>query len=344
MANLLIMSFEIKYSVIVPVYNRPEEMDELLNSLVNQTYSNFEVIVVEDGSSVKSQSVVEKYSQRLNIHYFYKENSGPGPSRNFGFEKARGEYFVVFDSDCILPPTYFESIEKFLLVNKLDAWGGPDRGHESFTLLQRAMAHTMSSFLTTGGIRGAKQIIGNYQPRSFNMGISKSAFQKTGGFRFDRFAEDIELSIRMKKLGLIVGLISEAYVFHKRRATLSQFFHQVSNFGKGRVQVGASHPGEIRLVHWFPAFFLMGILLTPILFLFSRWIGLIAVAGYVLFFISIAIESFSKAKSIAVALLSIPSALVQLVGYGSGFLAQKAKLLQGVNSVEAKKEPVAVEK
>jgi glycosyltransferase involved in cell wall biosynthesis len=320
-----------KYSVIVPVFNRPEEMDELLKSLLDQTVDDFEIIVVEDGSTIKSQSIVEKYSQKLHIQYFFKTNSGPGPSRNVGFEKAQGNYFVVFDSDCILPPTYFESVEKFLSVTKLDAWGGPDRGHENFTALQRAMAHTMSSFLTTGGIRGAKKIIGNYQPRSFNMGISKETFLKTGGFRFDRFAEDIELSIRMKKLGLKVGLIPDAYVFHKRRATLSQFFRQVSNFGKGRVQVGAIHPGEIKLVHWFPAFFLMGILFTLILFLFNKWMALVAVFGYSLYFILIGIEGFVKTKSIRVSLLSIPSAFIQMVGYGSGFLAQKIKSLQRAN-------------
>jgi glycosyltransferase involved in cell wall biosynthesis len=320
-----------KYSVIVPVYNRPEEMDELLDSLANQTFSDLEVIVVEDGSTAKSQSVVERHSQRLRIHYLFKTNSGPGPSRNVGFEKAQGEYLVVFDSDCLLPPTYFESVEKFLTVNKLDAWGGPDRGHENFTPLQRAMAHTMSSFLTTGGIRGARKMIGNYQPRSFNMGMRKETFQKTGGFRFDRFAEDIELGIRMKKLGLSVGLIPDAYVFHKRRATLSQFFHQVSNFGKGRVLVGAAHPGEIKWVHWFPALFLIGLIAIPLLFFFNKWIALAAAFGYALFFLLIAIDSILKTKSIAVALLSIPSAGIQMVGYGYGFLAQKLKLLHRVN-------------
>jgi glycosyltransferase involved in cell wall biosynthesis len=320
-----------KYSIIVPVFNRPEEMDELLNSLVDQTFKIFEVIIVEDGSTIDSKAVVEKYSGKLNIHYFFKANSGPGPSRNVGFEKAQGEYFVVFDSDCILPSTYFESVEKFLSTTKLDAWGGPDRGHENFTALQRAMAHTMSSFLTTGGIRGAKKIIGNYQPRSFNMGISKETFLKTGGFRFDRFAEDIELSIRMKKLGLKVGLIHDAYVFHKRRATLSQFFHQVSNFGKGRVLVGASHAGEVKWVHWFPALFLLGAVAIPILILFNKWMALTAL-GYALFFLLIAMEGLLKTRSVLVALLSIPSAAVQMVGYGYGFLSQKLKSLQDRNS------------
>jgi glycosyltransferase involved in cell wall biosynthesis len=318
-----------KYSVIVPVFNRPEELKELLNSLVGQTVKNFEVIVVEDGSSIKSDAIVEKYSSKLPIHYIFKTNSGPGPSRNIGFEKAQGEYFVMFDSDCILPNTYFESVEKFLSTPKLDAWGGPDRGHENFTSLQQAMAHTMSSVLTTGGIRGAKKIIGNYQARSFNMGISREAFQKTGGFRFDRFAEDIELSIRMKKLGLKVGLIPEAYVFHKRRATLSQFFHQVFNFGRGRVLVGVSHPGEVKWVHWFPTFFLIGFSTIPLLLFLNGWIALVAIFGYSLFFLLVAIEALLKTGSLSVATLSVPSASVQMVGYGLGFLAEKLKSLQG---------------
>src|SRR5258707_2200038 len=182
-----------KYSVIVPVYNRPQELGDLLQSLTQQTFHDFEVLVIEDGSSTLSEKIFEKYSNQLSITYFFKPNSGPGPSRNFGFKKALGEYFVVFDSDCQIPPHYFESVENFLLSTPFDAWGGPDRGHEKFTALQQAMAFTMSSTLTTGGIRGGKSK--NFQPRSFNMWISREAFNKTGGFHFDRFAEDIELSI-----------------------------------------------------------------------------------------------------------------------------------------------------
>jgi glycosyltransferase involved in cell wall biosynthesis len=326
-----LMQTALKYSIIVPVYNRPDEMDELLTSLVEQTYSNFEVIVVEDGSTLKSESVAKKYSERLNIQYFYKNNTGPGPSRNFGFEKAKGEYFVIFDSDCILPPTYFESIEKSLSTTKLDAWGGPDRGHENFTLLQRAMAHTMSSFLTTGGIRGSKKIIGNYQPRSFNMGISKETYEKTGGFRFERYAEDIELSVRIKKLALNVILIPDAYVFHKRRSTLAQFFGQVSNFGKGRVLVGEYHVGEVKWVHWFPTLFMVGLFLSPFVFLINKWFGVAILICYSSYLILIAAESLLKNRSVMVALLSIPAALAQLTGYGSGFLAEKLKSLHGAN-------------
>ena len=318
-----------KYSIVIPVYNRPEELTELLESIVSQTYSNFEVIVIEDGSTLSSETVVQQYQDRLRIEYFFKFNSGPGPSRNVGFQKANGEYFVVFDSDCLLPPHYFESIEHFLTSHKVDSWGGPDRGHSTFTLLQQAMAHTMSSFFTTGGIRGGTKMIGKYQPRSFNMGISRETFLKTGGFHFDRFAEDIDLSIRMKKLGLQVWLIPEAFVFHKRRANLIQFFQQVYNFGKGRVMVGHFHPGEVKWVHWFPAFFLGGIILTTGAYFFNRQLGIILSAGYVAYLLLVALDGARKSKSISIAILAIPAVFTQMMGYGAGFLAQKIKYLRG---------------
>ena len=317
-----------KYSVVIPVYNRPDEMEELLNSLVQQTFSDFEVIVVEDGSLIQSQTVVEKYRANLTIEYVLKTNTGPGPSRNVGFQKARGEYFVVFDSDCILPPSYFEAVEIFLRQTKVDAWGGPDQGHENFTILQRAMAHTMSSFFTTGGIRGGAKMIGKYQPRSFNMGISRSAFQLTGGFSFDRFAEDIELSIRMRQLGLSIVFIPDAYVFHKRRATLIQFYRQVFNFGKGRARIGALHAGEVKWVHWFPTFFLLGLFSLGLLFLFNSPAALVVGVGYLAYVCLVMLDGLKRTKSTKVALLSVPALFVQLAGYGIGFFTEKLKLLQ----------------
>jgi glycosyltransferase involved in cell wall biosynthesis len=309
-----------KYSVIVPVFNRPEEVKELLESLTHQTNKNFEVILVEDGSTLSSIEVYEEYSDKLVIQYIFKQNSGPGPSRNVGFEKARGEYFVVFDSDCVLPVHYFEAVDKFLTTQPVDAWGGPDRGREDFTLLQQAMGFTMASFWTTGGIRGGKK--NNFQPRSFNMGMSRIVFEKTKGFAFDRFAEDIELSIRVRKLGFTTALIPDAYVFHKRRTTFSQFFNQVSNFGKGRILVGRNHAGEVKLTHWFPSLFLIGLLSLPFLFMISSFLFTIAVAGYFLYFLMILLDALRVTHSPIVALLSIPSALIQLIGYGYGFLKQ----------------------
>jgi glycosyltransferase involved in cell wall biosynthesis len=307
-----------KYSVVVPVYNRPQEVAELLESLTHQTYKNFEVVLVEDGSSIKSEQVFEQYASKLSIQYFYKPNTGPGPSRNAGFERARGDYFVVFDSDCIIPPHYFEAVEKYLSNNKVDAWGGPDKGMKDFTPLQQAMAFTMSSVLTTGGIRGKSEK--GFQPRSFNMGISREVYEKTKGFQFDRFAEDIELSVRIRKLGFKSALIPDAFVYHKRRTTLSQFYRQVSNFGKGRVLVGKAHPGEVKPTHWFPFFFLLGILSIPVLGLINPLISGILSFCYLTYTILVLFECLNTTRSVWVSLLSIPSLYVQMVGYGSGFI------------------------
>jgi glycosyltransferase involved in cell wall biosynthesis len=315
----------VKYSVIIPVYNRPEEIDELLQSLTLQTEKDFEVIIVEDGSSLTCEHIVRKYSPLLSIHYFFKPNEGPGPARNFGFEKASGEYLVIFDSDCIIPQQYFSAVGAALAQRKLDAWGGPDKPHESFTLVQRAMGYTMSSFLTTGGIRGGKRHVGWFQPRSFNMGMSRAVFASTKGFRFTRFAEDIELSIRMKEIGFNVGLIEEAFVYHKRRANLTQFFRQVSNFGKGRVHIGNLYPSEIKLTHWIPAFFTLGLIGLLVLGLVSKLLFTIGLVGLAAYLVAILIHSIIVNKNILVGILSVPSALIQLTGYGSGFLLEKLK-------------------
>jgi cellulose synthase/poly-beta-1,6-N-acetylglucosamine synthase-like glycosyltransferase len=254
-----------------------------------------------------------------------KPNSGPGPSRNFGYEHARGEYFVVFDSDCILPPTYFEAVDQALVTEKLDAWGGPDRGHENFTAAQRAMAYTMSSVFTTGGIRGGKKRVGWFQPRSFNMGISKEVYLATGGFSFDRFAEDIEFSIRIRKAGFRSGLISDAYVFHKRRANFLQFFRQVFNFGVGRALVGKVHPEEVKLAHWFPTAFTLGSVALPIFYVTGGLLFPIGAGLFVLYLIVILADALRATRHAGVAFLSVLSALIQLWGYGLGFLTEKLR-------------------
>lgn len=312
-----------KYSVIVPVYNRPEEINELLHSLTLQQYTKFEVIIVEDGSTNPCQDVVDSFRDKLQLEYVMKQNSGPGPSRNVGYAMAKGEYMVVFDSDCIIPAEYFKVVDEALSQNSFDAWGGPDRAHENFTPIQRAMAYTMSSVLTTGGIRGSKKSVeSSFQPRSFNMGISRKVFEKTGGFKFNRLAEDIELSIRMRNHGFNVVLIAEAFVFHKRRTNLNQFYNQVSSFGKGRVQVGQEHPGEVKLTHWFPTVFLLGMFTPLFLLIISIPLATVVVACYGLYFLAIFIDSYRQNKNLKVAGLSVPSAFVQLTGYGSGFLKQ----------------------
>lgn len=314
-----------KYSVIIPVYNRPDELRELLESLTTQTRKDFEVIVVEDGSTVSSEEVVQQYSRLLPITYYFKANSGPGPSRNFGYAHARGKYLVVFDSDCVLPPSYFEAVDQAFKTETLDAWGGPDRGHERFTLAQRAMAYTMSSFLTTGGIRGGRKRIGWFQPRSFNMGISREVFEATGGFQFDRFAEDIEFSIRMKKAGFRTGLIPDAYVFHKRRATFLQFFKQVFSFGKGRALIGKVHPDEVKLTHWFPAILTLCAMSLPILYFLGGLLFPIGLGFLILYVLLIFLDCLYVSRHPGVAGLAIISAVLQLSGYGMGFLWEKVR-------------------
>lgn len=328
------MTSTCKYSIVIPVYNRPDEVNELLESLTRQIVKNFEVIIVEDGSTKPCKDILKAYEADLRIRYFVKKNEGPGPARNFGFQQAQGSYFVVFDSDCIIPPTYFQAIEESLNQHHWDAWGGPDRAHENFTLLQRAMGYTMSSILTTGGIRGGKKRVGWFQPRSFNMGISSAVYRATRGFAFTRFAEDIELSIRMKKAGFKIGLIEDAYVFHKRRTTFGQFFQQVFNFGKGRALIGSVHPGEVKLTHWFPTIFTLGIAIMILLAFIQVDLFRIAVGGFTFYLICIFLHALLSNRSLPVAILSIPAAILQLTGYGLGFFKERMKTYfskQGVN-------------
>lgn len=313
------------FSVIIPVYNRPQEIHDILLSLTTQTYKDFEVIIVEDGSALRCENIVDEFRDILNLQYFFKPNTGPGPSRNFGYRQAKGSYLVVFDSDCILPAHYFQEVIKSLQENQWDAWGGPDRAHENFTLRQRAMGYTMSSVFTTGGIRGGKKRVGWFQPRSFNMGISRKVYEVTDGFKFDRFAEDIEFSIRMKKGGFKVGLIPTAFVYHKRRVNFSQFYRQVYNFGRGRALVGKVHPEEVKAAHWFPSLFLLGSLAMPLLLLISSPLFWAALTLFFFYLLAIFTHSLFESKNLAVAVLSVPAALYQLWGYGLGFLEERFK-------------------
>ncbi|HYG00916.1 MAG TPA: glycosyltransferase [Chryseosolibacter sp.] len=315
----------LKYSIIIPVYNRPEEVEELLESLAVQTSQNFEVIIVEDGSATRCDYITALFRDRFPLRYFYQENRGPGPARNFGFTKAEGEYLVVFDSDCIIPPAYFQAVDQALEKDQPDAWGGPDAPHVDFTPVQRAMGYTMASILTTGGIRGGKKHIGWFQPRSFNMGLSRRVYEVTGGFRFERFAEDIELSIRMKQAGFKVALIPDAFVYHKRRTSFAQFFRQVSNFGKGRAHIGEVFPNEVKVTHWFPTVFSAGMLALLVLPFIDARIFFFALAGFVAYLSAIFLHSLIQNKNLLVAALSVPSAVLQLSGYGLGFFGEWIK-------------------
>ena len=316
---------EPEFSVVIPVYNRPQEVEEILSSLTAQSFKDFEVIIVEDGSDRRCDDVVSAFSNKLRIEYYFKPNTGPGPSRNFGFSHANGRYFVVFDSDCILPPEYLQIVKDSLTENNWDAWGGPDKAHTDFTLNQRAMAYTMSSFFTTGGIRGGKKHIGWFQPRSFNMGLSRKVFEATGGFKFDRYAEDIEFSIRMKQAGFKVGLIPDAFVYHKRRISFRQFYNQVYNFGRGRAMIGQVYPEEVKLTHWFPTLFLTGIVALLLIPFVSPPLFGIGIAGLTFYLAAILVDSLLVNRNLMVAILSIPASFCQLFGYGMGFLAQKLR-------------------
>ena len=320
------------YSIIVPVYNRPDELDELLHSLTRQQYRDFEVIVVEDGSTRTAREIVEKYSRQLDIQYFYIENVGQGFARNYGFTKARGDYLIVFDSDTIVPLHYLTTVDQHLSLQFLDAYGGPDRADKNFTALQKAISYAMTSFFTTGGIRGkTKNAGGAFQPRSFNMGMSRRVFQETGGFARRDMGEDIELGIRLRARNYRMGLITEAYVYHKRRGTFRDFWKQVHSFGRTRFLLDELHPrlGLIKPVHAFPALFVLFCVLIPLWYFLLKPFFWLSLAALGLFIGTVFLDSLIKNKSLTVALLSIAASFVQLFGYGTGFIREGFRRMVG---------------
>jgi len=311
-----------KYSIIIPVYNRSQEVDELLESLTKQTFQDFEVLIIEDGSTEKCESVVGKYSSELSVQYFFKENSGQGFSRNYGFERAKGTWFLVFDSDCLIPKNYLQTVDDQLRTNELDAFGGPDKAAESFTPVQKAISYSMTSFLTTGGIRGGKTKVGSFHPRSFNMGIKREVFEKTGGYKITRKGEDIEFSIRIGENGFSVGLIPEAFVYHKRRTTFVQFFKQLHFFGTARINIGRFYPKEVKLVHMFPAVFLLSFSFSLFGAFFGLKLGVIGLRIFALYFIAIWISATGKTENFLVGMLSVVASFIQLTAYGVGFIQE----------------------
>ena len=306
------------FSLIIPVYNRPNEIDELLNSLVKQTYPNsFEVIVVEDGSTNSSEEIIKSYSRKLNIKYFFKENSGAGASRNFGMQQASGNYFIIFDSDCIIPSKYLVEVENALIKNYTDAFGGADAAHASFTNIQKAINYSMTSFFTTGGIRGSKKAVDKFQPRSFNLGISRIAFETTKGFSKMKIGEDIDLTFRLWEHNFETQFIESAFVYHKRRASFKQFFKQTFAFGKGRPFLNRKYPETAKITYWFPSLFILAFILSMLLLLTNIKIGAVFFGIY---FLIIFIDSLLKNKNLGVAVISIATTLIQFAGYGIGFL------------------------
>ncbi|MEG1684450.1 MAG: glycosyltransferase [Bacteroides sp.] len=324
------------YSVIVPVYNRPDEVDELLDSLTKQTYRNFEVIIVEDGSSIPCKEITDNYVGRLDIKYFAKPNSGPGQTRNYGAERSKGDYFIILDSDCILPIDYFTAIEEELKANPADAFGGPDRAHDSFTPMQKAINYAMTSFFTTGGIRGGRKKMDKFYPRSFNMGIKSSVYQQLEGFSKMRFGEDIDFSIRIFKGGYACRLFPEAWVYHKRRTDLKKFFKQVHNSGIARINLYKKYPESLKTVHLLPAVFTIGV---AFLLIFSFFIPTLGLSPLLLFSLVIWVDSSIKNKSIKIGAISIIASFIQLLGYGTGFLRSFwERVIRGKDEFEAFKK------
>lgn len=314
------------FSLIIPVYNRPEEVDELLESLIHSTYKEkFEIVLVEDGSTVDCKNVVEKYVDRLDISYYYKKNSGPGDSRNFGMKMAKGDYFIIFDSDCIIPKEYLSEVDNALKQNYTDCFGGPDKAIDSFSDIQKAINFAMTSFLTTGGIRGGSEKIGKFQPRSFNMGLSRKAFEASKGFGNIHPGEDPDLSIRLWNLGFETKLFAKAYVYHKRRIDWEKFSIQVNKFGKARPILNSWYPKYNKLTFFFPSVFIIGFFtsfLAMLLFNFDFLLQL-----YFVYFLVLFLVSSYQNKSLKIGYLSLVAVWKQFYGYGLGFIKSYYKVI-----------------
>ena len=308
------------FSIIIPLYNRPQEIDELLQTLTHQTYTQFEVLVIEDGSVKDAKAIVAKYADKLDVKYFFKPNEGQGFSRNYGFERAKGDFFVVFDSDCLIPEDYLELVRDYLYEHQLDAYGGPDAAHDSFTPVQKAISYAMTSPFTTGGIRGNKKHIGQFHPRSFNMGVSREVWEKVGGFILTRLGEDIEYSIRIHENGFKIGLIPGAKVYHKRRTSFVQFYKQLHFFGRARINIYKHFPAELKLVHFFPAVFTCAVIFTVLMNIFYPPLAYLCNFILLIYLMLIFFHSWQVNQSLKVAFLSIIAAFIQLTAYGLGFM------------------------
>ena len=324
---------EILFSIIVPVYNRPDEVADLLQSLERQTDQGFELVLVEDGSTIPCLEAVEaadtewtpvkKSSVRLK--YYRKGNEGRSIARNYGMERADGDYFIFVDSDCILPPEYIASLRKALAENPADCFGGPDAAHSSFSKTQKAINYSMTSFLTTGGIRGGKVSMEKFTPRTFNMGFTREVYEKVGGFR-EMFSEDIDMSTRIRQAGFSIALFTPVFVYHKRRVDMKKFWKQVHVFGMSRITLELLYPGSMKLVHWLPAVFTVGAVGLIIGSFFCKWL-LIPLLVYIL---AIFVAALFATRDLDIAARSIMASMVQLTGYGSGFItAYVQKILLG---------------
>ena len=304
------------FSVIIPVYNRPAEVEDLLRSLKEQTCKDFEVYLVEDGSTVRCEDVAQRYNDSLDLHYHYKDNEGRSIARNYGIERAQGEYFIFFDSDCVIPEQYFETLKAELEKDYVDCFGGPDAASDDFSDVQKAINFSMTSFLTTGGIRGGKVQLEKFVPRSFNMGYSRKVWEKVGGFR-EMFSEDIDMSTRVRQAGFSIRLIRDAYVYHKRRVDLKKFARQTYVFGMSRITLKLLYPDSLKLVHCLPAVFVLGCVALVLLAIFWHWWAILPLALYVVMLWGSALV---KTRSLKIASIAVVSSFIQLGAYGFGFI------------------------
>lgn len=318
-----------RFSIIIPVYNRPDELAELLACLARQTVRNFEVVVVEDGSGIRAEHVARSFETALDIRYYEKPNSGQGFARNYGMERAAGDWFIILDSDALVEPQYLEFVNREIDRQQLDLYGGPDRDHPSFTPVQKAISYSMTSLFTTGGIRGkAKNAGGTFHPRSFNMGLSRRVWEQTGGFRITRMGEDIIFSIQALKLGFRSALIPEAFIYHKRRTDFGAFFRQLRFFGRARINITRFFPDTLKLVHFFPAAFTVWLFSFPLQLLIFKPLFQLSVLALLAYCLIIFFDSWKQNQSITVASLSVQAVFVQMVGYGLGFLSEGWKYLR----------------
>lgn len=313
------------YSVVIPVYNRPDEIEDLLQCFTKQTYKNFEVLIIESGSSIKSDRVVAKYEGQLNVQYHFKGNDGQGFSRNYGFARAKGDYFIVLDSDVLLDNDFIEKINNSLSNNYIDAYGGPDRLHPNSTKIQKAVNYCLTSVLTTGGIRGNKNHVGKFYPRSFNMGFSRKVYEATNGYKLPFFGEDIELSARIMSLGFSTGLIEEAHVYHKRKNNFRDFYRQMNFFGRSRINIYLHFPDTLKLVHFFPAAFFVYMLLIPFMLLLLPPLGMLVFLLLLIYFQLIFMDAGYKNQSLRVGVFAVLGVIVQMSGYGIGFIVDYTK-------------------
>jgi glycosyltransferase involved in cell wall biosynthesis len=316
----------VHFSVIIPVYNRPQELDELLSCLQQQDFKDFEVIIIEDGSEISSKDIVKSYQSKLNLSYYVKENGGQGFARNYAFERANGNFFIILDSDALVEPDYLSEVNRGIIEGKLDLFGGPDKEHPSFSPIQKAISFSMTSVFTTGGIRGkAKNMGGQFHPRSFNMGISRKVWEATKGFKITRMGEDIEFSIRCISQGFTSGLLPKAFIYHKRRTSFSQFYKQLHFFGRARINISRFYPKELKWVHFLPLAYFLFFWNTIFLNIIDVNLGIYFSGILAFYWALLLIDGLLSTKNIQVACLGLIAANIQLLAYGKGFLEEGLK-------------------